>query len=156
MSDISEITPQLFVASEMASGDLSRLDALDIALIISMIGQRAPEPRLRTPARDLIWLRAYDHVLTPIPLSKLEQGVRKAVPLLEDGKRVLVFCREGKRRSVTMAAAILIALDFSAEEAMTVLRERREVANPMYFYVRHRIRKFERYWRRQPKQNHES
>ncbi len=148
MSDITQITPQLFVASEMSERDLPRIEELGCALVISMIGQREPEPRLGAPGRELVWLRAYDNFFTPIPLRKLFEGVAKALPLMEQGQKVLVFCREGKRRSVTMAAAILIAAGYSAQAAMDLLKSKRQVANPMYFYVRHRIRKFERHWRR--------
>lgn len=151
MSDISQITPCLYVASEMADRDLPRIEEIGFALVISMIGQRAPLEALQAPGRDLLWLRAYDNFFTPIPIRKLITGTERAAPLVREGKKVLVFCREGKRRSVTMAAAILISLEYSAEDAMQLLKEKRQVANPMYFYVRHRIRKFARQWRRQRK-----
>jgi hypothetical protein len=46
-----------------------------------------------------------------------------------------------------MAAAILIAMGYSADEAMRLLRDRRAIAHPEAWYIRRQIQKFEKRWR---------
>jgi hypothetical protein len=47
-----------------------------------------------------------------------------------------------------MGAAILIAMGHSADEAMGLLRSRRETADPEAWHIRWRIVKFEKHWQR--------
>ena len=95
----------------------------------------------------MLWLRTFDFPLLPIPLRTLNRGVEEARPVIEEGHRVHVFCEGGRRRSVAMASCILISQGLSAGEAMDLIKERREVADPYIWYIQRRIRKFERYWR---------
>jgi protein-tyrosine phosphatase len=76
----------------------------------------------------------------------LEIGVRRALPVIRGGESVMVYCREGKHRSVAMACCILIGLGYSAEAAMTLVKERREAADPDIWYIQERIRKFGQRW----------
>ena len=46
-----------------------------------------------------------------------------------------------------MAAAILIGMGFTADEAMKLISLRRKAADPYKFYIRWRIRIFETWWR---------
>ena len=45
-----------------------------------------------------------------------------------------------------MGTAILIAQGYSAEEAMDLIQEKREVADPRVWYIRRRIEQFEKTW----------
>jgi hypothetical protein len=47
-----------------------------------------------------------------------------------------------------MACCILIGMGYSAEEAMALVESKREVADPRAWYIRARIEKFERSWRK--------
>jgi len=63
---------------------------------------------------------------------------------------VLVFCLQGKRRSVAMAAAILISMGRTSEEAIDLLTTARKVADPRRWYIRRQIKAFEKYWQKRP------
>ena len=99
----------------------------------------------RDPFR-LVWLPNFDSPYLPISLKMLEIGVRRALPVIKGEESVMVYCREGKHRSVAMACCILIGLGYSAGDAMVLVKERREAADPDIWYIQERIRKFEGRW----------
>jgi hypothetical protein len=55
---------------------------------------------------------------------------------------------QGKHRSVAMAAAILISMGHTGEEAIDLLTTARTVADPRRWYIRRQIKAFEIYWRK--------
>ena len=144
--DISQITDYLYVGAQPGAEHAVDLRARDVRLIISMIGTARPAAALAQPPFRLLWLRTYDTFLTPIPISKLMEGVRAALPVIHDGGRVLTYCARGRHRSAAMAAAILIAMGHSAEEAMRLLRAKRRIARPQTWYIKRQIKKFEKHW----------
>jgi hypothetical protein len=145
--DISQITKSLFVSAQPQAGHAPELCALDIGLVISMRGEIKPDPVFSTPPLTSLWIRTYDTLFTPIPLTALEQGVRAALPVIARGGKVLVHCHQGRHRSVALAAAILIAQGYSAADAMWKLRAERLRADPHIWYIRRRIEQFEKHWR---------
>jgi protein tyrosine phosphatase (PTP) superfamily phosphohydrolase (DUF442 family) len=144
--DISQITDYLYVGAQPRAEHAGELRARDVRLIISMIGTDRPAAAFGEPPFRLLWLRTYDTFLTPIPVSKLMEGVRAALPVIRSGGRVLTYCARGRHRSAAMAAAILIAMGHSAEEAMRLLRARRRIARPQTWYVKRQIKRFEKHW----------
>jgi protein-tyrosine phosphatase len=145
-TDISPITPYLYVSSYIDDRHLQHLREEDFRLIISMIGHTFPHADFQQSHCQLLFLKTYDTFISPIPEKSLRKGLNAALPVIEAGHKVLVYCRQGRRRSVTMAAAILIALGYTADEAMQVIKEGRAVADPTRFYVKWRIRQFEKNW----------
>ena len=145
-ADISQVTDNLFLASHLDETHIEEINQYNIKLLISMVGQREPSPHFGPEPFEVLWLKSYDTFLTPVPMRKLKQGVEAALPVIKRNKNVLVFCHQGKRRSVTMAASILIACGYSASDAVDLLKEKREVIIPVYWYVKRRIKKFERFW----------
>lgn len=132
----------------MRAEHADELKILKFDLIISMIAQlKLDEVYTQAPFNSL-WIRTYDNFLLPIETKKLLQGVEAALPVLQKGGKVLVFCMQGRRRSVIMASAILIALGYSSKNAAEILMKAREVADPLKWYVRWQIQGFEKYWRR--------
>jgi hypothetical protein len=73
---------------------------LNLRLVISMIVQRKPPEALEQPPRSVLWLRTFDIPLFAIPIRTLSKGVEIALPVIEDGYHVRVFCKCGWRRSV--------------------------------------------------------
>ena len=144
--DISQITDYLYVGAQPGAEHAADLRARDVRLIISMIGTARPAAVFAEPPFRLLWLRTYDTFLTPIPVSKLMEGVRAALPVIRSGGRVLTYCAQGRHRSAAMAAAILIAMGHSAEEAMRLLRAKRRIARPQTWYIKRQIKKFEKHW----------
>ena len=144
--DISQITDYLYVGAQPKAEHAEELRTRDVRLIISMIGTARPAAAFAEPPFRLLWLRTYDSFLTPIPVSKLMEGVRTALPVIRDGGRVLTYCAPGRHRSVALAAAILIAMGHPAEEAMRLLRAGRRIARPQTWYIKRQIKKFEKHW----------
>jgi protein tyrosine phosphatase (PTP) superfamily phosphohydrolase (DUF442 family) len=143
---ISAITEYLTISSKVTKENVDEILDLDPRLVISMIFQRKPPEALAQPPRTVLWLRTFDFPLLPISMGLLERGVRAALPVVEDGHRVHVFCEGGRRRSVAMASCILIGKGYSAGEAMDLIKEKRPVADPYIWYIQRRIRKFEQFW----------
>jgi protein-tyrosine phosphatase len=147
MIDISKITEYLYVGAKIGHEHADELKVMKFDLIISMIGQVPLEEIYTLPPFKCMRIRAIDSCWTPIAISKLTTGVEAALPVIKAGGKVLVFCMQGRRRSVTMAAAILIAMGHTSDEATQLLMAGREIADPRRWYVRHRIKLFEKCWR---------
>ena len=148
MIDISRVTDYLYVGSRVGTEHADELKVLNLDLIISMIGQLPPDKIYTLPPFKTLWIRTYDTFLTPISVKKLLAGVEAAYPIIQNKGKVFVFCMEGKRRSVAMAAAILISMGQSVEQATDLLTTARTVADPRRWYIRRQIQAFERYWRK--------
>lgn len=151
MIDISKITENLYVGSCLTHEHADELRVLKFDLVISMIAQLKPHEVYMQAPFNTVWIRTYDTFFTPISIKKFMLGVDAALPVLKRGGKVLVFCMQGKRRSVAMASAILIATGHTAEEAADLLVKGREIADPRRWYVRRHIRAFEKYWNRNKK-----
>jgi hypothetical protein len=146
MIDISKITDYLYVGSRMGNEHAEELKLLKCDLIISMIGHLKPhEVYTKAPFKS-IWIRTFDTFLTPISVKKLLLGVNTALPVIQSGGKVLVFCMQGRRRSVAMASAILIAMGYTAADAAKLLVAGRKIADPERWYIRKQIHAFEKYW----------
>lgn len=145
MIDISKVTDYLYVGSKIGEDHADELKVLNFNLIISMIGQSAPHEIYTLPPFKTLWIRTYDSFFTPIPIRKLLLGIEAAHPVIENKGKVLVFCMQGRRRSVIMAAAILMSMGHTSEEAIELLIAARKVADPRRWYVRRQIRAFEKY-----------
>ncbi len=145
--DVSQITEQLYIAAHPKAEDADAIRAMNVRLILNMIFFR-PADVYRLPPFHLLTLRTFDSIFLPIPIGKLVKGVKAALPVIEDGQSILVYCREGRHRSVAMAASVLIGQDFSADEAMQQIKSKRSKADPYAWHIQRRIREFEDVWRR--------
>jgi protein tyrosine phosphatase (PTP) superfamily phosphohydrolase (DUF442 family) len=145
--DISQITKHLYIASRIKDDDIEAILQLGPDLVISMIVQRRPPKTLVAERLVVLWLRTFDFPLIPIPLRALKRGVEAALPVTQNGGRVLVFCEGGRHRSVAMASCILIGQGYSADEAMQLISSKREVADPYAWHIQRQIRRFEGLWR---------
>ena len=143
--DISEITDQLYVSEKPKSKDVEVINKIGIDIVIHMIWQR-PAKDLKKPPFKMVEMITVDTPLTPIPIKKLERGVRAALPVIDGGGKVLVYCKRGVHRSVAMASCILIARGLSSNEAMDLIKSKRSIAQPETSYIKSRIIKFEKYW----------
>jgi protein-tyrosine phosphatase len=146
MTDISKVTDYLSVGSRVGKEHADELKLLNFNLIISMIGQMAPDEIYTLPPFKTLWIKTYDTFITPISINKLLVGVAAALPIIQNKGKVLVFCMQGKRRSIALAAAILISMGHTGEEAINLLTTARKVADPRRWYIRSQIRAFEKYW----------
>ena len=97
--NVSAITKQLFIAARPRAHHMEHVHGLGVDLVLSMIGVRPPQALAEPPFR-LLRLPVFDNRFLPIPVVTLQQGVSDAMPVLDAGGRVLVYCRAGRHRSV--------------------------------------------------------
>ncbi len=143
--DISAITDQLYIAAHPQDGHVDEVRALGVRLIINMIFHRFAK-ELSQPPFTMLTFRTFDWDRMPIPVATLRRGVEAALPVLEAGDGVLVYCREGRHRSVAMACCILIGTGLSAESAMDLVMAKRAIADPHAPHIESQIRAFETEW----------
>ena len=148
--DISHITDQLYIAAHPKAEDADAIRDLNVRLFLNMIFIRPAEVYKQAPFR-MMTLRTFDSIFLPIPIGKLERGVIAALPVIQAGDSVLVYCRQGRHRSVAMAAAVLIGQGQSADQAMQLIKSQRSKADPYAWHIQRRIRKFEEVWRAKEK-----
>ena len=144
--DFSSITPDLFIGTTPEVEDYSRLHNLGVRLVINMRAERRPFPDPSASPLDLLWLPTFDNPLFLIPIRTLRRGVQAALETIYTGGKVYTHCQHGRHRGVAMGAAILIALGYHPEEAMTLIKDRRIISDPFVFYIRSRIIRFARQW----------
>ncbi len=145
--DFSQITDQLYIAAHPKAENAFILRDLNVRLILNMIFI-PPADVYQNPPFRMLTLRTFDSIFLPIPIGKLVKGVEAALPVMENGESILVYCRQGRHRSVAMASAVLIGRGFSADEAMQQIKAKRSKADPYAWHIQRRIRKFERVWRK--------
>ena len=144
--DRSPITDYLYIAANPKGKDAPAISQLGVRLVISMVAHRRPAAEFSVSPLSALWLRTFDFFLLPIPVDALERGARAALPVIESGHKVLTFCQAGRHRSVAMAAAILIARGYSADDAMALIARRRSRADPYAGHIERQIRKFAARW----------
>jgi len=144
--NFDRITPDLFIGVTPSVEDYSRLRDLGVRLVINMRWEHRPAPDPHPDPLTILWLRTIDSPLFPIPLAKLTQGAHAALDTIRHGGKVYSHCAGGVHRGVAMGAAILIAQGHDPHAAMTIIKERRPLADPRIFYIRSRILKFARQW----------
>ena len=144
--DISQITESLFISNWPIAKHVPDITSRGIELIVCTI-QESQDKELNQPPLRMVQVPTTDSPLSPMPLSKLEQGVEAALPVIDQGGKVLTFCKSGIHRSAAMASCILIGQGYSAEEAMQTVSDGREKADPYKPHIRKQIEKFEPYWR---------
>jgi protein-tyrosine phosphatase len=144
--DFSPITDHLFIGTTPSADDYNHLRGLGIKLVINMRVEYRPRQDPFTPPLRLLWLPTFDSPLIPIPIKLLHRGATAALETIQNGDKVYAHCAGGVHRGVTMGAAILIALGHDPHAAMTLIKQRRPIADPFAFYIRPRILKFAHEW----------
>jgi len=148
LMDFSKITDGLFIGTTPHTEDYPSLHDLGVRLIINMRWEHRPQPNPFDLDMKLLWLRTIDSPLVPIPIHKLILGALAGSETIRAGGAVYTHCAYGRHRGVAMGAAILIAQGHSPRKAMDLIKAKRSVANPDIFYIRRRILKFAKRWKR--------
>lgn len=144
--DVSQITDYLLISAWPRGDHAEEIHAMHVRLILSMHWIK-PSDKLGQPPVQLLWLPTFDNPLAPMPISTLQRGVEAALPVIQDGYRVLVHCRAGVHRSVAMACCVLIGMGHTADQAIQLVEQKRSVADPRAWYIQRRIYKFEQHWK---------
>ena len=142
---ISQITDYLYISAFPRGRHIKKIVALGVRLVLSMHWIR-PTKMLGKPPVKLLWLPTIDNMFFPMPIKILNKGVRAALPVIENDGAVLVHCKSGMHRSVAQAACVLIAMGYTADDAMQLIKEKRAVADPDARHIQSRIYKFANHW----------
>jgi protein-tyrosine phosphatase len=140
--DISSITDEIYLGARIPAVEIKDLEPLGITLVISMLHEKTP-PEYQQNGMPFLDLPSFDFPLLPISMKTLRKGVAAALPVIERGEKVLVYCKFGRHRSVVMAASILIALGYPSDEAMALIDRQRPEADPYIWYIKNRIKAYE-------------
>lgn len=100
------------------------LEAFPPTAIVN-VSQFPPQP---AGPRVQVWMPLVDEVF--LPSATWDAGVRTLDFLLKERYTVLVHCRLGKSRSVTLCAAYLVSQWWPAEQALARIRQCRPEAAP--------------------------
>ena len=145
--NFSQITDDLFIGSMPSLKHYDQLRDLGVQLIINMRFTVRPQPDQHDLPINLLWLPTIDSPFFPLSLHKLSQGVHSALTTIKAGGKVYAHCAYGRHRGVAMGACILIAQGHDPHTAMTLIKERRSVADPFAYYIQPRILKFANQWK---------
>ena len=141
--DFSIITETLYVGTTPTLVDQAHLLDLGVELIINMRFEARPRRDSLIPT---LWLPTFDSPLIWIPIKVLKNGVEAALETLHAGGKVYVHCRGGKHRAVAMACCILISQGYNIDDAMSLLKTQRSVADPHIWYIRRQIIRYAETW----------
>jgi protein tyrosine phosphatase (PTP) superfamily phosphohydrolase (DUF442 family) len=144
--NLSKIADNLYIGTTPKAKDYELLHQLGVTLVINMRFGLPPRRDPNSPAMKSLWLPVIDSPIFPIPIQALRKGVQEALKVIEQGGIVYAHCSRGRHRGPAMGACILIAEGMTAEDAMSLIKLQRPVADPYIWYIDSRIRKFSREW----------
>jgi protein tyrosine phosphatase (PTP) superfamily phosphohydrolase (DUF442 family) len=122
------ITPELAVGGAFPSSAIASLAAEGVAAVVDLRSEDCDdEAALRAHGIGFLHLPTQDH--GALAQADMDAGVAYAREVGLD-RRLLVHCREGIGRSVTLALCILIDRGAPPLDAMRTIKERRYWASP--------------------------
>ena len=143
--DYSQITDNLYIAAWPTKYHREKIISLGVTLIIATILERTDKELNQSPL-TLVHTRGSDVGSRLIyPMGQLMKGVKPAVAAIQDGHKVMVFCKAGKHRSATMTACVLVGLGHPTDEAIKIVEAGRTEAEIKETHIQ-TIRKFEEAW----------
>jgi len=145
--DFSKITDHLYIGTTPHPEDYHTLREMGVGLVINMRFERRPYPDPHRPPMPVLWLPSADSPFFPISIKKLHRGVTAALATIKKDQAVYAHCHYGVHRAVAIGVSILIGLGHSPEEAMRMVEQRRQIADPYTWYIRSRIERFAAFWR---------
>jgi hypothetical protein len=146
--DYSRISKQLYVGKTVHSTDYAVLNGLHVQLILNMQAEYYAWASHKSGGIRTIWVPSIDWWLFPIFPWYVMPAVKRALAVINQGGAVYCQCRQGKHRSVLMAACILIAQGRSVEQSVTTLKAARSVADPEAPHIYRGIQAFATAWQR--------
>jgi len=144
--DFSSITDDLFIGTTPFTQNYDQLRQLGVRLVINMRLTHYPRADAYVQPLSFLSLRTIDSPFFPIPIQKLQRGVRLALETIGNGGKVYAHCAGGRHRGVAMGACILVAQGHSPLDAMKLIKDRRSFADPHIYYIRNQILRFALEW----------
>ena len=123
------ITPSLAVGGAFASRDIAARAEAGIDAVVDLRSEASDDAAaLARAGVEFLHLPTPDHCA--LSLADMDAGVAFVAPRLQAGGKVLVHCREGIGRSVTLCLCILVAQGCEPVEAMRRIKARRPWSSP--------------------------
>lgn len=127
--DLTWITPDWAVGAAPSPRDLAHLRAAGVSSVLDLRAEAQLDPHLYTQHG----LRLL-HLPVPDGQAPSQQHLAEATAWvlreIASGHRVLICCRAGSGRSVTLACAVLLAMGYPLSRTMPLIAHHRPVANP--------------------------
>lgn len=93
------------------------------------LGLSGEEGACQEAGIDFLRIPIQDHSAPPYTKAVFD-GITQMVEAIKAGKKIYIHCFAGIGRSATLAAAVLLHQDYSAEEAIRALRKARGLSVP--------------------------
>lgn len=123
----SQITKELFLGGQFSKQGLKRLKAWGVTAVVSM-RMRKPQFFYKVP-----WLRVL-HLPTPDhhapKMEDLQKGIKFIKKEIKNKGKVYVHCWWGEGRGPTMAAAYLISIGLTPDDALKEIKKVRTFVRP--------------------------
>ena len=135
--DITWVTERIAVGGGIWNAEnMAAVAKEGITHIIDMQIEFDDTPLAKEQGIEVLW-NPTDDDFEPKPAELFERGVEFAERVLEEADtKLFVHCAAGVHRAPTMTLALLGSLGWEIEEAMTLIQERRPVADFADVYVR--------------------
>ena len=144
--DYSQITDDLYIGAWPTKYHRETIISLGVTLVVATILESA-DKELDEPPLKLVHTRATDLGSRLIyPTGQILKGVKTAVSAINNGHKVMVYCKAGRHRSATMTSCILVGLGHPADEAIAIVRAGRDKVHINATHSK-AIHKFEQTWK---------
>ena len=139
--NMSWVTKHLAVGGRVRPADIPTLALTGITHVVDTRSEYCDDARAMAQEHiELLHLPTPDTY--PLSVDQLRQGAAWVHERIEKGGRVLIHCEHGVGRSVLLTSAVLVYDGMNAQDALTLVQEKRWQASPNYRQVA-RLREFE-------------
>jgi len=139
--NMSWVTHHLAVGGRVHPQDIAALARLGVTAVIDTRSEYCDDAKAMAEEQiELLHLPTPDTY--PLSVEQLRQGAAWAQERMKKGGRVLVHCEHGVGRSVLLTSAVLVYDGMKANDALTLVQEKRWQASPNHRQVI-RLREFE-------------
>ena len=139
--NLSWVTHHLAVGGRVHPQDIAALARLGVTAVIDTRSEYCDDARAMAEEQiELLHLPTPDTY--PLSVEQLRQGAAWAQERMKKGGRVLIHCEHGVGRSVLLTSAVLVYDGMKANDALTLVQEKRWQASPNHRQII-RLREFE-------------
>jgi protein-tyrosine phosphatase len=118
----------IWVGGILLPGRWRTLQAAGVTRVVTLVGEAAPPPSLRS-AESLLWLPVHDN--HPPTMDQLRRGCAFLDSARRDGPATLISCGAGIGRASTLYLAWRMATTREPlQQALDGLKQRRPIADP--------------------------
>jgi hypothetical protein len=123
------VTSTLAVGGAFPDSAIPDLAAQGVSAVVDLRSEDCDDAEALARA-GIVFLHLPTEDHCALSLADMDTGVAFVLPRVERGEKVLVHCREGIGRSVTLCLCVLVALGWAPLQAMLEIKDRRYWASP--------------------------